>query len=142
MKNEIEQVSGVRVCLNTIRKKLVGWGTIFAQEYSPNYGKRKYCRSENKIKRATFLEKLFASRANGRTLVRIDETDFNHYSRRRGGCSRIGAQAAVVLPASKGANLHCIEAMTSSKRVFFKSQDSCARFRQLIDACAANDTFK
>ena len=57
MKNEIEQVSGVRVCLNTIRKKLVGWGTIFAQEYSPNYGKRKYCRSENKIKRATFLEK-------------------------------------------------------------------------------------
>ena len=98
-------------------------------------------RSENKIICATYLEELFAGRANGRTLVWMDETNFNLYCRRREGHSKISARADVVLPASRGANFHCIGPMTSSKMVLFithrsvfKSQGCCAWFGHLIDA--------
>ena len=91
------------------------------------------------------FEKLLASRSNVRTLVQMDETNFNLYCRRGEGSSKICARATVVLPASQSANLHCIAAMTSIKMVLitarrsaFKSQDCCAWLRKLIDACAAN----
>ena len=61
---------------------------------------------DNKIKRMQYLETLFDARANGRTLIWIDETNFNLYRRRKEGRSKIGTRAAVVLPSSKGAYLH------------------------------------
>ena len=65
-------------------------------------------KSVYKTKRATYLEKLFASRVNGR----MDETNFNFNCSRREGRSKIVGRAAVVLSAIKGSNLHYIETMT------------------------------
>ena len=99
-------------------------------------------REENKKKRSAYIEKLFRARSEGRTIVWIDETNFNLYCRRREGRSRIGSRASIVLPASKGANLHCIGAMTSTTVVLFtthrgafKSPDCLSWMQELIDQC-------
>ena len=97
---------------------------------------------ENKRKRATYMEQLFNCRAEGRTPIWIDETNFNLYCKRRAGRSKIGTRASVLLPASKGANLHCIGAMATgqivrftTKRGAFKSGDCVEWFQSLIEDC-------
>ena len=99
-------------------------------------------REENRVKRAEYMEKLFDARSEGRTLVWIDETNYNLYLRRKEGRSKIGCRSAVILPASKGANLHCIGAMTSSQLVLFttrrssfKGQEFKELIRELIEQC-------
>ena len=77
---------------------------------------------DDKIKRMQYLEALFDARVNGRTLIWIDETNFNLYCRRKEGRSKIGTRAAVVLPSSKGANLHCIGAMSDSRMILFTTR--------------------
>ena len=72
----------------------------------------------NKQKRHEYMEKFFRARSAGRTLVWIDETNYNLYCKRKEGCSKIGTRASVILPASKGANLHCIGANPESNRSF------------------------
>ena len=100
-------------------------------------------RPENKVRRAQYLESLFESRANGRTLIWIDETNFNLYCRRSQGRSKIGTRCSIVLPSSKGANLHCIGAMSDSRMILFttrrgsfKANDFNEWIIELIDACA------
>uniref|UniRef100_A0A6A7FWY1 Tc1-like transposase DDE domain-containing protein n=1 Tax=Hirondellea gigas TaxID=1518452 RepID=A0A6A7FWY1_9CRUS len=99
-------------------------------------------KEENKVKRSTYMNKLFENRAEGRSLIWIDETNFNLYCKRSQGRSRIGTRASVVVPASKGSNLHCIGAMSSSalvlfttRRGAFKANDCLQWFRDLVDAC-------
>ena len=75
----------------------------------------------NKEKRADYVSKLFDARSSGRTIVWVDETNFNLYCKRREGRSKVGTRASVLLPASKGANLHCIGAMTSTAIVKFST---------------------
>ena len=101
--------------------------------------------NENKVKRAAYIEQLFQHRSEGRTLIWTDETNFNLYCKRSQGRSRIGTRASVVLPASKGANLHCIGAMTSASIVLFTTRrgafraDDCIEwFRELAVTCENN----
>lgn len=100
-------------------------------------------KEENKEKRAAYMEQFFNARSEGRTPIWVDETNFNLYCKRKEGRSRIGTRASVILPASKGANLHCIGAMSSSqlvlfttKRGAFKAADCVQWFRDLAETCA------
>ena len=77
---------------------------------------------DNKIKRMQYLETLFDARANGRTLIWIDEANFNLYRRRKEGRFKIGTRAAVVLPSSKGAYLHFFFAMSISRSILFTTR--------------------
>ena len=76
-------------------------------------------------------------------MIWIDETNFNLFCRRNEGRSKIGSRAAVVLPSCKGANLHCIGAITDSRIVHFttrrgafKAENCNLWFEDLIVACA------
>lgn len=100
-------------------------------------------RPENKLKRAEYLESFFQNRSSGRTMIWIDETNFNLFCRRNEGRSKIGSRASVVLPSCKGANLHCIGAMTDSRiihfttrRGAFKAENCIQWFEDLLEACA------
>ena len=76
----------------------------------------------NKAKRVEYMSQFFQNRAEGRSIVWVDETNFNLYCKRSKGRSRIGTRASVVILASKGANLHCIGAMTTSAVVLFSKR--------------------
>ena len=96
----------------------------------------------NKAKRVEYMNQFFQNRAEGRSIVWVDETNFNLYCKRSKGRSRIGTRASVVIPASKGANLHCIGAMKTSavvlfstRRGSFKAEDCLQWFRELVAAC-------
>ena len=94
----------------------------------------------NKLKRSDYMTKLFHEKSEGRRIiVWIDETNFNLFNKRREGRSRIGSRASLIVPASKGANLHRIGAMTSTavilfctRRGAFKSGDCITWFEELI----------
>ena len=99
-------------------------------------------RHENKVKRAAYVQQYFQNRSEGRTLIWIDETNFNLYCKRKAGRSKIGTRASVVLPTSKGANLHCFGAISSTnvmlfttRRGAFKAKDCVQWFEELIAAC-------
>ena len=98
----------------------------------------------NKEKRADYVSKLFDARSSGRTIVWVDETNFNLYCKRREGRSKVGTRASVLLPASKGANLHCIGAMTSTTMVKFSTHRGAFKnaecnnwITELIQDCAS-----
>ena len=67
---------------------------------------------ENRVKTANYITEFFQYRAEGRTFVWVDETNFNLYCNRKEGRSKVGTRASIVMPASKLANLHCIGTMT------------------------------
>lgn len=132
----------VRVCHNTIKNwldgKLISIKAIRPQIANMNH-------EDNKVKRREYVEKILQSRANGRSLVWIDESNFNLYCRRKEGRSKIGHRAHVIVPASKGTNLHCIGAMSSTQIISFehrrgsyKAEDCKAWFRRLIQTCNNN----
>ena len=93
----------------------------------------------NKVKRAEYMDSLFQARSSGRTLIWTDETIFILYCKRREGISKIGTRASVIIPASKGANLHCTAAITSSDLLLFSTRrgaDDCVNwFQELIELC-------
>ena len=97
---------------------------------------------ETKKKRAEYMQKFFQARSSGRTMIWADETNFNLYTKRREGRSKIGTRASVVVPTCKGSNLHCIGAMTkdkmihfTSRRGAFKNADANQWFTELIEKC-------
>ena len=96
----------------------------------------------NKSKRKSYMNNFFDSRSQGRNLIWIDETNFNLFCKRNEGRSRIGQRASIVLPPSRGANLHCIGAMSSTQLVYFttrrgalKAEDFNAWITELVGEC-------
>ena len=88
------------------------------------------------------VENIMRDRANGRNLVWVEKTNFSLLCRRKDGRSKIGCRATVIQTASKGPNLHCIGAMTSSRLVNFDcrrgsvtSESGKAWMRDLINKC-------
>ena len=96
---------------------------------------------QNGVKRAEYMEKLFGAWSEGRTLVWIDETNYNLYCRKKECRSKIGSRAEVIMTASKGPNFHCVGAMTTSQLVHtsrygsFKVQDFKEWIRELNEQC-------
>ena len=76
----------------------------------------------NKLKRSDYMTRLFHEKSEGKTIVWIDKTNFNLFNKRRKGRSRIGSRASIIVPTSKGANPHCIGAMTSNAVILFSTR--------------------
>ena len=74
-------------------------------------------KSENKEKRGLYMQTFYAA-----TIIWDDETNFNMYCKRAQGRPRFGYRASIVVPACKGANLHCIGAMSSTELVHFTTR--------------------
>lgn len=139
LKKNISEEFSMNVCTSTIRNWLDGSLITLknTRKVVDNMNKE-----ENKTKRATYIEHLLQHRSEGRTLIWTDETNFNLYCKRSQGRSRIGTRASVVLPASKGANLHCIGPITSGSLLLFTTRrgafksDACLEcFRELARTC-------
>ena len=108
-------------------------------------------RPENKIKRVQYLEFLHESSISGRTLIWIDETNFNLYYRRSQLRSKIGwlTRSLIKLPSSKGANLHCTGAINDSKMLLFTTQSDSFKsdkfnewIKELIGVCSGREAVK
>ena len=76
------------------------------------------------------------------TLFRLDETNFNIFCKWKERRSKTGNRTTAVLLSSKGAQLHCIRAMTSShlvkfttRRGGFNAEDFKEWIVQLVDDC-------
>ena len=130
---------GVSVCVNTMKNwldsELISLKNVRPLVHNVNS-------QENKAKRAQYLESFLNYRAAERTLIWIDETNFNLYCRRREGRSKIGSRSCVVLPNSRGSNLHCIGAMTNSRMLLFTTRRGSFKYpdfnewiEQLIETC-------
>ena len=142
LRRKVQHDHDIDVCVNTIKNWLDG--EMFSVKLvRPSIDRMN--NEENKGKRARYMEQFFNARSEGRTPVWVDETNFNLYCKRNQGRSKVGTRASVILPSSKGANLHIIGAMTSTqllltstRRGSFKRQDCLQWFRELIDACRQN----
>lgn len=138
--NRLNAEFQVLVCHNTIKNWLDG--KLFSvKSIRPHVGNMNS--EENRRKRREYVELLLQSRANGRTIIWIDETNFNLYCRRKEGRSKIGHRAKIIIPTCKGSNLHCIGAMSSTRilsfehrRGSYKSAECKVWLRQLIELCA------
>lgn len=90
----------------------------------------KQCRSEldgvnnalNKFKRKEYAEKYMELIGNGYVPVFEDEANFNVHCKRNNGRAKIGSRAHVKVSNSRGANLHCIAAISPSSLIFFESR--------------------
>lgn len=139
LKMQIVAQFHITVCTNTIKNWIDGELFIVKNVTTSTNNMNN---EQNKIKPVTYMTQFFRARSEGRSLIWVDETNFNLYCKRREGRSRIGTRASIILPASKGANLHCIGAMTASsmvnfttRRGAFKSGDCVQWFQELIEAC-------
>ena len=129
----------INVCINTVKNWLDR--ELFTVKLTRNQIDNMN-NAKNEEKRGTYMQKLFEARSEGRTLIWIDETNFNLFCRRRQGRSKIGTRASILLPASKVAYLHCIGAMSASNivsvsthRSSFKSDACIEWFNNLIEEC-------
>lgn len=129
----------VTVCQNTIKNWLDG--ELFTLKLiRPTV--QNINTDENKLKRKVYLEKLLNAKASGRSIIWMDETNFNLFCRRKEGRSKVGCRSSLISLSSKGSNLHCIAAMSSTrmynfqcKRGSFKMEDCKKWFRELISEC-------
>lgn len=70
---------------------------------------------ENKNARQNFVQRLstYMRPTEGKSIIWMDETNLNLFTRRTQGRAVVGQRAAVKMPNSKGPNVHIIGAMTS-----------------------------
>ena len=125
----------LNICVNTVKNWLDG-ELISLKNVRCHPGTMNG--NNNKRLRSIYVENIMRDRANERNLVWVDETNFNLYCRRKERRSKSGCRATVIQTASKGANLHCIGAMTSSRLVkvdSFTSESCKAWMRELINTC-------
>ena len=108
----------------------------------------KQCRSEldginnpiNKFKRKEYAEKYMEFIGNGYVPVFEDESNFNIHCKRSNGRAKIGSRAHIKLSNTRGANLHCIGAISPSSLIFFenrrgslKSEDFRSYIGKIVD---------
>ncbi|XP_029654645.1 uncharacterized protein LOC115228125 [Octopus sinensis] len=97
---------------------------------------------ENKEKRIHYLDCLSKAKSTGRTLIWIDESNYNLYCTRKEGRSKIGSRSLVLTPNSRVTNLYCISAMSAStllnfqcKRGSYREEDYKEWMKELINEC-------
>lgn len=130
----------INVCVNTV-KNWLDCELISVKAVRPAV--QNVNSQENKEKRSQYVSSLMNARSKNRTIIWIDETNFNLFCRRKQGRSKIGCRSTVITPNSKGSNLHCIAAMSSTRLIHFECRrgsfkgEDCKRwFRELINTCA------
>jgi len=73
----------------------------------------------NKAARKEYLTALSEYTRTGKTIIWIDETNFNLFCRRTHGRSLAGTRAVINLPASRGPNVHVIGAISAGNIISF-----------------------
>lgn len=93
----------------------------------------------NKEKRREYVQRLMDRIGQGKSIIFIDETNFNLFLRRSQGRSRKGTRCSVKSPASKGKNLHIIGAISQEGLVYietrrgpYKKEDCCEWLRRML----------
>ena len=105
LKEKIRQSFGVTVSTTTrwryIEGQLINVKKIHYEPVTMN-------NLQNRVARKEFLTKLLSYEAQQKTIIYLDETNFNVFCRRAYGRSKIGDRCRSVKPASKGHNLTII----------------------------------
>jgi transposase len=94
----------------------------------------------NKQLRCEYVRSVMEFAALRKSLIFIDETNFNLFCRRSKGRSRRGTRAVVKLPNSKGPNIHIIGGMTPAGDLFWERRRGAFRtpqFEEWIRRCFA-----
>lgn len=76
----------------------------------------------NKEKRKCYAEKYMEMIGNGYIAIFEDETNFNIHCKRSDGRGKVGARVNLKMTNTRGPNLHCIGAVSSSSLVFFETR--------------------
>lgn len=137
--NRIKENFNIEVCHNTIKNWLDG--ELFSLKMiRPTV--QNMNTDDNKMKRVSYLNQLLKAKSDGRTIIWIDESNFNLFCKRKEGRSKIGCRSRVLTLNSKGSNLHCIAGMTSTKllnfqckRGSYRGEDCRIWLKQLISIC-------
>ena len=94
----------------------------------------------NKQKRSDYVSKAMKLVGNSKTLIYIDESNCNLFSRRNFGRSKKGNRCSLKLPTSKGKNVHIIAGISQTRlihwerrRGHFKKEDCRQWMRNLMD---------
>ena len=140
LSQKVQHEFGIRVCKSTVKNWLDGQ-LLSVKKLRPHPVTMNSM--ENKNLRSNYVEQVFQDRSQGRTIIWLDETNFNLFCKRTEGRSRIGTRANVIQPSCRGSNLHCIAAMTSTRMLRFTikrgsyNAELCKTWiRELIDSCA------
>lgn len=121
LKNKIQSEYNKNVTITTISNVLNGMMyTIESVHKEPILMNS----SENKQKRAKYVEDLNAYIASGKQIIWIDETNYNLFCRKTRGCSRRGSRSILLMPTSRGPNMHLTGVLMKRKRGSFETQDA------------------
>ena len=138
----LERNFGLNVCKQTVSKKLDGQLISCKKVHTMPVGMNT---PENKAARRNYVEQMLQHVANQKTLIFIDETNFNVYCRRTQGRALQGRRAVVKAPNSKGPNIHIIGAMTSTGICYWErrrgayKKDNCREWlRRCLRFCNEN----
>lgn len=109
LKDKIRQRFGVSVSTTTVWRyiegQLINVKKIHYEPVTMN-------NLQNRVARKEFLTKLLSYEADQKTIIYLDETNFNVFCRRAYGRSKVSERCKSVKPASKGHNLTIIVAIT------------------------------
>lgn len=102
---------------------------------------------ENKRKRREFTQRIMDHQGELKHILYVDEANVNLFLRRSFGRARRGQRATVKMPASRGANIHMIAAISqtglekfTSRRGSFRNEHFNCWLRELIEETVANGT--
>lgn len=141
IRNRIEHEMGVEVSEQTVSNRLDGRLITLKKVHHMPLGINM---DVNKLLRRDYVAELMHLTAANKTILFMDETNFNIFCRRTFGRSLRGARSVVQLPNSKGPNLHVIGAITSTglvhwerQRGSFKMENCNSWLRRCLQACIA-----
>jgi transposase len=119
IRNRIEYEMGVQVSPQTVSNRLDGRLITLKKVHYEPMGINSI---DNKLKRRDYVARLMHLTAGNKTIIFMDETNFNLFCRRSSGRARRGERSVVVLPNSKGPNLNIIGAITSTGLIHWERQ--------------------
>ena len=121
IRNRIEHEMGVEVSQKTVSNRLDGRLITLKKVHYMPLGINT---DANKLLRRDYVAQLMQLTAINKTILYMDESNFNLFCRRTCGRSIRGERSVVKLPNSKGPNSHIIGAITSAG--VFYGRDSVA----------------
>lgn len=141
IRDRVELVMNIHVSQQTISNRLDGQLFTTKLIHHEPLGVNT---AANKDLRMAYVARLLQLAAANKTIIFIDETNFNLFCRRSCGWSPRGQRSIVQLPNSKGPNLHIIGAISSiglmyweKRRGSLKKPDFQAWLRRCLQATVA-----
>ena len=134
MKERLQFEFGVSVSTTTIGNRLEGRMFTVKRAYGQPINMNAM---SNKEGRKAYLEKLSSFIQGGKYIVYTDESNLNLFCRRNVGRSKAGSKANVLLPNSKGPNVHMLGGISMDGLMFFERLRGAVRmeeYRQWLES--------